>query len=277
MTRLLAAVALCAGLMFVSVSACTGPAGARETCGNGLDDDNNGLIDCADPDCKGKSECSFDGGFYGTCAKCGTVCTKQTDCLQTSYFNDVPLPFCASPDGGPEKKCNAFAKNVQVDVILSAQQAWGTPISFTRSIATRFIRRTQADGTPVTCSSVEAAAPGRMAVNAKQLEDSGKFVYLGIDVRPITNASGSIPIRFLNVTTGGDYLIWMEMWGGTPDSATKFPTGNRLGFECFDGPALGQQWSPITEADNCTTPGMDGGSGSVCRQFQVTAVRGPQP
>ncbi|MDP3234739.1 MAG: hypothetical protein Q8N26_18300 [Myxococcales bacterium] len=279
MTRLVLAAVACAATMFISVSACSVmPSGPREICGNTIDDDNNGLIDCADPDCKGKSECSYDGGFFGTCGKCGSSCTNQVQCLTTGFFNDVPLPYCENPDGGSEKKCTAFQKNVQIDVILNAQQAWGTLIGPTRSIATRFIKRKAADGSPVTCATIEAAAPGRLAVNAKQLEDSGKFTYQGIDVRPITNASGSIPIRFLNVLTGADFLIWMEMWGGTPDSATKFPTGNRLGFECFDGPALGMQWAPITETDNCTTPGTDAGSMmTVCKQLQVQATRGPQP
>jgi hypothetical protein len=276
MTRFFIAAAACAALMFVTVSACSSSMTVRETCGNGVDDDMNGLIDCADPDCKGKSECFYDGGFFGTCGKCGLTCTKQTDCLTTSYFNDVPLAYCESPDGGNEKKCTSFKKNVQVDVILNAQQAWGTLISPTRSIATRFIEKKAADGSPVTCATVEAAAPGRTAATARQLEDTGRFNYFGIDVRPITSASGSIPIRFLNVLTGSNYLIWMEMWAGTPDSATKFPTGNRLGFECFDGPAIGQTWSPITENDNCVAPGVDAGA-SVCRQYQVTATRGPQP
>ncbi|MBE2248308.1 MAG: hypothetical protein IAE78_02090 [Myxococcus sp.] len=275
MTRLAAAAIACVALMLFSVSACSVmPNGPRETCGNGIDDDGNGLIDCADPDCKGKAECSYDGGFFGSCGKCGTSCTNQTQCLTTSYFNDVPLPYCENPDGGSEKKCTAFAKNVQVDVILNAQGAWGTLIGPTRSIATRFIKRKAADGTPVNCMIVEAAAAGRTAANARQLEDSGRFTYQGIDVRPISNASGSIPIRFLNVLVGGDFLIWMEMWGGPPDSTTKFPTGNRLGFECFDGPSIGQQWAPITENDNCSA--TDGGM-ATCKQFQVQATRGPQP
>ncbi len=271
MTRVLVVSALALVAAVPLIPACTSmPSGPREICENGLDDDNNGKIDCADPDCAGQDVCFFDGGFFGTCGKCGKPCTTQTACLNTSWFNDVPLAYCEMG------KCTSFAKNVQVDVILNAQQAWGTLIGPTRSIATRFIKRTALDGSTVTCATVEAAAPGRMAVNSQQLENAGKFSYLAFDVRPITQATGSIPIRFVNTLTGSDYLIWMEMWGGTPDSATKFPTGNRLGFECFDGPMIGQQWGPITESDNCVVPGTDAG-GAVCRQYQVTATRGPQP
>jgi hypothetical protein len=278
MTRILAASGFHGVALFISVSSCTMmmPPVSRETCGNGVDDDNNGLTDCADPDCKGKSECSYDGGFFGTCGKCGASCTNQTECLTTGYFNDVPLPYCENPDGGSEKKCTAIARNVQLDVILSSQQAWGTLIGSTRSIATRFIKKRAADGTPVNCATIETAAPGRLAINAKQLEESGRFHLQGIDVRPVTNASGNIPIRFINVLTGSDFFIWMEMWGGPPDSLTKFPTGNRLGYECFEGPSPGVSWMPITEADACV-PGTDAGSTtSMCRQFQVQATRGPR-
>lgn len=272
MTRLLLVGLVAAGSVALMMSACTGtPAGPREVCGNLIDDDNNGLIDCADPDCKGKSECFFDGGFFGSCSKCGQACTTQAQCLQTSYFNDVPLPRCESG------KCSALASNVQVDVILKAQDAWGTLISPTRSIITRFIRRQQLDGGAVTCSTIEAATPGRTAADAQQLEASGRFSFLGLDSRPIKMGSGTIPLRLLNVTVGSDYLIWMEMWAGPPDSTTKFPTGRRLGFECFDGPAVGQTWTPIVATDNCAPPGFDAGAAAMCRAFDVTARLGPQP
>lgn len=271
MTRLLTVAAVVLGTMFVGVSSCSTMPTARETCGNGIDDDNNGLIDCADPDCKGQTACFFDGGFFGSCAKCGQTCSRQDACLQTSYFNDVPLPRC-EPDS---KKCSALSPNVQVNVILETAR-WGTEISRVRSIVTRFIRKAEADGGVITCSTIEAAAPGRNAADSQQLEMSGRFSYLGIDSRTI-NGSGSIPIRLINVTTGGDYLIWMEMWAGPPDGVTKFPTGRRLGFECFDGPSIGQAWTPVVELDNCTAPGVDAGVGAMCRNYSVNALNGPQP
>lgn len=277
MTRLLLAAAACAVTMFISVSACSVmPNGPRETCGNQIDDDNNGLIDCADPDCKGKSECAYDGGFFGSCSKCGQDCTNQTQCLTTGYFNDVPLPYCENLDGGSQKKCTRLTSSVQLNVILNGS-AYGGLGTSPASIATRFISKTAFDGSTVNCAAVEAAAPGRTAAEANQLEASSKFSLRGLDVRTLNGAPNSVPIQFINVLTGADYLIWLEMWTGRPDSATKYPTGRRIGFECFDGPAIGQSWSPITDMDNCVAPGVDAGAGSVCRNFNVTAIRGPQP
>jgi hypothetical protein len=258
-------------LSISSIASCSSTPAPREVCGNLKDDDGNGLADCADPDCFGKPECGpVDSGFFGTCAKCGNTCEKQADCLTIGFFNDVPLPSCET------NRCTSLRQAVQVNVTLNAQSAWGTLISSTRSIATRFIKKRAADGSTVGCDTIEAAAPGRLVANAQQIEATGRFIYQGIDVRPVRMPSGSIPISFINVVTGDDYFIWMEMWGGAPDSATKFPTGNRLGFECFDGPAGGQSWPPIASTDSCS-PFADAGLTGMCQQFDVTATRGPQP
>lgn len=272
MTRLLLVAGLCASLLTVASTACsTMPSGPRETCGNGVDDDNNGLIDCADPDCKGKQECFFDGGFYGTCSKCGQTCQRQTQCLQTSYFNDVPLPTCESLDGGPELRCSALRKNVQVNLSMNVDRYRGTTFA---SVATRFINRRLTDGGLLTCTDVEQVASGRTAAESGQLEDAGVFSLAALDVRRQTG-SGDITVPFVNVLTIDSFLIWSELWTGTPDGITKYPTGIRRGFECFDGPAIGQAWPPITELDNCAPAGVDAGAGANCRTFRVTATRGP--
>jgi hypothetical protein len=265
MIRLTLAALSCAVLTGVAVSACSPTSPQREVCANNVDDDQNGFIDCADPDCRGKPECVVDAGFFGPCAKCGTSCAKQEDCLQTSFANDQPLPLCVSG------RCEALNKQVSVNVILDAAAYQGVQY---RSITTRFISKTAVDGTPVTCSTVGAAAPGRTAAMVRQLEDTGRFQYLGFDARTIMRVTPSIPIFFVPVQTGSNYLIFMEFWFGPIDGVSRFPTLNRAGFECFDGPAIGQTWAPIISADDCAPAGQDAGS-STCRQFQVSAIRGP--
>ena len=44
---------------------------AQEICNNGLDDDNDGLVDCFDPECKGRTECN---GFFYPAREIDTVC-----------------------------------------------------------------------------------------------------------------------------------------------------------------------------------------------------------
>jgi hypothetical protein len=269
MTRVLLAALVGAGFMVVAISSCTMMPTQREICANNVDDDQNGLIDCADPDCKGQAACFPDAGFFGTCAKCGQGCTKQSDCLESSFTNDQPLPYCQ------QGKCSRLNKAINVNLSLNAAAYMGLSPA-PRSITTRFISKTALDGSPVTCSTVEAAAPGRTPATVQQLEMSGKFQYLGFDSRSIMGTPGQdVRVTFISVQPGANFLIWLEYWYGPIDGATKFPTQNRAGFECFDGPALGQSWAPLVESDNCAVPGQDAG-GSMCRLFQVTATRGPQ-
>ncbi len=57
-------------------AACDGtpPPPAREICDNGIDDDNDGLVDCADPDCGNSDDCAAD-----VCAAPGNLNTTGLD------------------------------------------------------------------------------------------------------------------------------------------------------------------------------------------------------
>lgn len=79
------------------------------TCRDGLDNDCNGLVDCADSNCNG-SNCNPDGGF-------GCVCAggkkQESNCNQNSGDEDGDgLSNCADPDClnvtcGGSKRCSA--------------------------------------------------------------------------------------------------------------------------------------------------------------------------
>ncbi len=269
MTRLVPVLLISAVFTFVAAGSCSPvPQSTREVCGNGVDDDMNGLTDCFDADCRGKPECIIDAGTFGTCAKCGQTCSAQAQCLQTSFFADAPIPVCVG------QRCQSFEKNVQVNLTIDTTP-YAQLVNNVNSFAVRFIKKKAADGSVVGCAQLEAAAASKLAASAQQIESSGKFVFQGVDIRRSSMQQGSIRSNFINVATGGDYLIWVEFWFGPPDSATKFPTGNRLGYECFEGPTGGGAFPAIVAADECSTTG-DAGAAS-CRTFQLVATRGPQP
>lgn len=70
-----------------------------EICGNGLDDDNDGLIDCYDPDCCGDAAC--DGIFYDPC-----------DLTATCVSHVLPTTFSISPDrSSPNTTNNLFSES----------------------------------------------------------------------------------------------------------------------------------------------------------------------
>ena len=241
------------------------PEKPREICANGKDDDSNGFTDCQDPDCAGQSGCLVaekdGGGNFGTCKQCGKTCAKQSDCLTLDYQNDTPLPECV---GG---KCERLNANVQVSFELDTSSLNGfmPPI---RSLNTRIISRRAVDGSAVTCALVRAAAMGKTEADAPQIEKSGKFNLRGYDVSPVQASPGEILKQpFVNVGTGGEFLIWTEVWGGQVATATKLPTGNRYSWGCFD---MGTALAPVVASDNC---GTDAG---VCRTMKVKLVNGPE-
>lgn len=251
---------LCA---LAGLAACSPTSQPREICGNGLDDDHNGLIDCADPDCAGQDNCPrYDAGFFGTCGKCGTTCTgPQSQCVSTlpaGWLTDTPLPVCVVG------RCQALEQAVQVRVELDARTTWGGTSPAPRSLAIRFIKKVAADGSPVTCATIAANNGSRLPAAVTQLEDGNKFVFQGVDTYPVSNAQLGqvVSLPYVNVATGGDYLVYVEFWYGDRDGATKLPTLNRAGWGCIDAASL----SPIVASDNCPAPGSDAGT---CRIFSL--------
>ncbi|MEW5738569.1 MAG: hypothetical protein AB1938_06560 [Myxococcota bacterium] len=263
MTSKLLLASLCAAVL----SGCSGSDTKRETCGNGLDDDGNGLADCADPDCAGQTQClgNMDAGYFGTCMKCGSTCADQTACLANAYTEDRPIPYCVMG------RCTALETFVQVRVFLDTKDNWAGLGVSPQSGATRFIKKTAADGSAVDCARVKATASDKTKPQA--LEDSKLYVMQGVDVTRITNPQlgQGITYTFVNTQTGGDFLIFAELWGGPPNSATKYPSGNRLGHTCFEAPAV--VGGPIIPEDNCPSTTSDAGT---CRVFNLK-MDGPEP
>jgi hypothetical protein len=230
----------------------------RETCGDGIDNDGNGLTDCQDPDCAGQPMCA--PPFYGSCSKCGQACTSQSACV-VSYPNDRPVPLCT--DG----ICQATEKFIQPRIELSIP-GWNVLSVPPRSAATRFIKKTAADGSAVNCSRVSQIASDRTVAGA--IEASGQLQVMGLDITRVTDSQAVIRLAFVNTQTGSDYLIWVELWGGYPDSNTQLPTGRRLGWGCFES---AEKTAPLVPEDNCPSTTTDAG---VCRVFQLV-MPAPEP
>ncbi len=250
MIRWLAAVPAVLVCLFL---ACPGEE-KREVCGDGLDNDGNGLIDCFDRDCLGQPACIPPD--YGLCSKCSQPCTTQVSCV-TSYMDERPIPLCV--DG----HCTALQKFIQPRVELNTSMYWqGLSVS-PQSASTRFIKKIANDGSAVTCATVSSIASDRTASGA--IEASGTLVIQGLDVTRVTNPmlGQGISYAFVNTQTGGDYLIWTELWGGPPDSTTKLPTGRRFGYGCYETlPTV----APLVPEDNCPSTTSDAGT---CRVFRL--------
>lgn len=219
----------------VVLAACPAPStNSKEVCDNQIDDDGNGLLDCADTACQLETLCQSktDGGEFGLCQRCGQVCQQQADCLQLPYYLDEPLPQCRAG------RCEALLEGIRIrfEVDTTAWNGMGTKL---RALNTRFILKKSLDGKMVSCDTLKVLASSKAAQDANQIERSGQLNLLGYDVAPINASPGEVIIQpFLPVGTGSDFLIWTEIWAGPPDSDSKLPTGNRLGFGCYESGAV---------------------------------------
>lgn len=230
--------------------ACPAPQ-LRETCGDGLDNDGNGLIDCDDLDCRGQPACVAPD--YGLCAKCSLACAAQPTCV-TSYLDERPIPLCT------EGRCTALATFIQPRIELDTT-AWAGVTYTPQSAATRFIRKTTQDGSAVSCTQVLSIASNRDMPGA--IEASQKLVILGLDVTPVTNFGQRLVFSLVTTQTASDYLVWIELWGGPRNTTTKLPSGRRLGYGCFETlPTV----APLVPQDNCPSTTSDAGT---CRTFRL--------
>ncbi len=232
-----------------------------ENCSNGVDDNGDGLVDCADPTCS--AQCNQDAGFFGTCQLCGQACTTQNDCISGQYVSDHPVPVCVA------SKCQALNTYIQVRLDLDTKASWSGLGITPQSAASRFILPTAQDGSAVTCAVLTAAAADKL--NPSSLEQVKKFQILGLDVTKLGNPNlgQGVPLPLVNTATsdGHTFLIWEELWSGLVDSQTKMPSGRRYGYGCFE--AAADVGGPLVATDDCTAPG-------TCRDFKLV-MPAPQP
>jgi hypothetical protein len=199
----------------------SGPSGPETSCTNGLDDNGDGLVDCADPTCTQNSNCV---------GKPGGTCAVQLDCVDGGYGFVNPLGLCEggrcyAPDAGIEVR-------LEVNTLSYAGCCDGRPFG---TLNTRFVRKQALDGGAVSCAVLQGAAASRLALDADQLERSDRFNMLGYDISRIQGATPGMTIAGqVRTGTGRDFIVWTELWSGAPDSNTRLPTGQRWGWGCVE-------------------------------------------
>lgn len=89
----------------------TGCGSPVEDCTNGIDDDGDGDIDCADSDCAAHASCAGAGCASGMIGVTGAGCGCLGGCDLTSFGG----PNCSPSVGG---NCSAGTQNMQVDIAV---------------------------------------------------------------------------------------------------------------------------------------------------------------
>jgi len=247
-----AAVAACAAWTVVSVG-CFGP--GPEACDNGTDDNGDGLVDCADPQCSAVPACPGDAG---------RPCVAQSSCVRESWFKDRPLDQCLS--GQCTSPGQGLAVKLEVDTTAHTGMQYKV-----NSMATRFISRKGLDGSAVDCTLLQSLAVGSFAADggSTQLDGSGKLNYLAYEVTRVDNGTPGLTLTnpFVYTAVGSDFLIWHELWTVAPDSNTGQPQGLRKGWGCFDS---GDAVAPLLPEQDCSP---DAAAGSACRIIRIKMPR----
>ena len=201
-----------------------------EDCSNGVDDTGNGLTDCDDPACASEAACGA-----------GDQCLSQTACFSANkkysdYINNTdPMPQCV------QKKCETPEANADVNFYIT-KNFIGTSI-IVNSVNTRFVKKLDLNGEPVTCAQLEQVASSNAPEGADAIEKTGKYNLQAYDVTNIQgdNASRAIEIPLMNVMTGSDFIIWTELWSGKKGTNSGLPTGKRYAWGCVEsGPHVAE-------------------------------------
>ncbi|MGA9520608.1 MAG: hypothetical protein WBV82_04040 [Myxococcaceae bacterium] len=210
-----------------------------EQCGNTIDDDKDGLADCADSDCSGATEC-----------QAASECAKQTDCLGASDYDDfrnAPMPICKGA-----RTCETPAESIDIHFQIKRPGYGSVPVG---TINTRFVKKTAVDGSAVDCARLADVASSREEADADQIERTGLFNLQAYDVTPVSGPSQTsatvIPLNAFSVSTGADFIIWVELWSGARSSVTELPRGKRWNYVCVDsGPEVAEIKPEHHWADN---------------------------
>jgi len=193
-----------------------------EICNNGIDDDENGLSDCADPSCASDAAC-----------QAGSECAKQEDCASRpfgDYLND-PIPLCLNA-----MTCSTPEASIDLHFQVKRPGYVATPVG---TVNTRFVKKVAVDGSPVNCARLKEIASSCKAVDADQIERTGLFNLQAYSVVKVSGQTGGtvIPINAFSTSTGADFIIWAELWSEQPGTVSKLPQGSRHNFVCIDDPA----------------------------------------
>ena len=228
------------------------PASGPENCTNGVDDNGDGLMDCADPLCSADPVCPGDAG---------RPCTAQSQCVREGWFKDKPLDVCA------EGQCSAPGPGIAVRLEVDTTAFNGLLWKF-NAMSTRFVSRKAMDGSAVDCNVLRGLATSNAAADGgtTQLDDSGKLTYLSYEVTPINNGvpGNTLVNPFIYTALGSEFLIWNEIWSGPPASSNSQPQGARWGWGCFE---TGAAVDPLLADQDCTP--SDGGTPAGCRTIRL--------
>ncbi|MEO0471803.1 MAG: VCBS repeat-containing protein, partial [Bacteroidota bacterium] len=127
-----------------------GPLLAQEICDNGLDDDNDGLVDCYDPDCAGNTDCNFYDLDKITCTSVstpGAICAQKTLVSAPNYRNRTNVIVADIDQDSVVEIIAMGLSNSNIDILNGVTLAVEHSFSSSHSERNNTLFTAQLDGT----------------------------------------------------------------------------------------------------------------------------------
>lgn len=240
----LALLGLCT-LALAALPVCgTSPASTTETkpetnCVDGIDNDNNGLIDCADPNCAGDLNCVDKSAHCKSQLDCGNIVDSLNTFTCLNGRCNAPGPTC-SKKGDPSARCQKAGDPVPTDVqydVTFLPPFGMNDQSKPRSVVVRFFLSQALDGTTLDCDGIAALAGDGMQYDPKLLDENTN---LNMAYRYLYDINWTSGREFSwtdeMVTKASGVIFYAEAWYGPKAEGKFIPSGKRAATYCAKTP-----------------------------------------
>lgn len=200
-------------------------------CGDYLDDDGDGLTDCADTDC---------ASFPACAPRPAVSCSRQSDCgdIVDEMVTDVCLAGTCQAPGAATSRGDAITAQVGIRLVFEASL---TGTSKPRSAVVRFVDSRRPDGSSLTCADLKASGNCRDMQSRSRIDDDASVnqVFRTVYALDFSGCVGSecvFPGLFATLPRAQGMLLYGEAWYGPRE--LNDPTGQCAAVFCSEGQAV---------------------------------------
>lgn len=201
-------------------------------CADAVDEDFDGLTDCADSDCSAAAQCQ---------PRPPVPCAKQKDCgdIVDEVVTDVCLGGTCKAPGAATYRGDAITSQVGIRLVFGGSLTGQTK---PRTAVVRFVDSRRPDGSQLTCSLLKAVGNCKDMATRSRIDDNAAInqVFRSVYALDFSTCAGTecvFPSLFASVPQGSNYLLYGEAWYGARE--LNNPTGECAALYCAEGQAVG--------------------------------------
>ena len=200
-------------------------------CADAVDEDLDGLTDCADSDCATATVCA---------PRPNVPCARQRDCgdIVDEMVTDVCLGgYCKAP-GAATYRGDAITAQVGIRLVFGGALTGQTK---PRSSVVRFVDSRRPDGSSLSCTQLKAMGNCKDLTTRSRIDDDSSInqVFRSVYALDFSTCVGTecvFPSLFASVPQGTNFLLYGEAWYGARE--LNDPTGECASVYCSEGQAV---------------------------------------